>query len=245
MNSKTLSGDDRVPAYQRLADDLRAVIAAGELKPGDRAPSENQLAADYSLSAGTVRKALEVLVSEHVFERFQGRGTYVRRPSFDSSLFRFFRFKGPDGEVHVPESRILRRKTEPIPSYVSRALKVPEQTVGLSMSRLRLIENTPLVAEEIWLEYEPFKSFAKLPIEDIGSLLYPVYDQLCGKVVAKAEETLTVETASRQTASLLRVEKGTPIIVIDRIARGFDESPIEWRRSRGRADIFSYHTEIR
>ena len=245
MSSAALSGDDRIPAYQRLADLLRAQVIDGELKPGDRAPSENALAADYELSPGTVRKALDVLVAEGVFERYQGRGTFVRRPSFDTSLFRFFRFRGPDGAFRIPESRILRREIEPIPGHVAKMLEVPPSTAGLSMSRLRLHEGVPVVAEEIWLEHEPFRAFAELPESEIGALLYPVYDQLCGKLVAVAEETLTVETASKEVARLLRNDPGAPIIVIDRIARGYDRTPIEWRRSRGRADLFSYHTEIR
>ena len=245
VSVKSLSGDARIPAYQRLADQLRLEVTSGQLKPGDRAPSENELAADYRLSTGMVRKALDVLVAESLIERFQGRGTFVRRPRFDTSLLRFFRFKGPHGEFLIPESRILEREQKAIPSSVARALALSEGTRGLSISRLRLHEGMPVVAEEIWLELEPFAAFAQMPISHIGTLLYPVYDQLCGKLVAKANETLTVETASDRTAGLLRVDRGTPLIVIDRIARGYDGTPIEWRRSRGRADQFTYHTEIR
>lgn len=64
----------------------------------------------------------------------------------------------------------------------------------------------------------------------------------CG---ARADEQLTVEVADASTARLLRMKKGSPVIVIERIARGYDNSPIEWRRSRGRADLFTYQTEIR
>ncbi|MGF1525351.1 MAG: GntR family transcriptional regulator [Candidatus Competibacterales bacterium] len=245
MTVAALAGDDRIPIYQRLADTLRQAVIEGALKPGDRAPSENFLAEEYGLSPGTVRKALDVLVAEGVFERFQGKGTFVRRPNFDASLFRFFRFRGPDGEFRIPESRILRREIEPLPGHVAVALEAEEGTPGISMSRLRLHEGIPAVAEEIWLEYQPFRPFAHLPAEAIGALLYPVYDAQCGKLVARAEETLTVEAASPEVARLLRVEPGTPIIVIDRIAKGYDNKPIEWRRSRGRADQFTYHTEIR
>ncbi|WP_350334428.1 GntR family transcriptional regulator [Coralliovum pocilloporae] len=245
MSKLALSGDGRIPIYQRLADTMRQAVIDGELKPGDRAPSENFLSDEYGLAPGTVRKALDVLVTEGVFERFQGKGTFVRRPSFDTSLFRFFRFRGADGEFRIPESRILRREVEPIPGHVSAALEVSEGTPGISMSRLRLHEGTPAVAEEIWLEHEPFEAFADMPAEDIGALLYPVYDATCGKRVARAEETLTVEAASPEIARLLRVDAGTPIIVIDRIAKGYDNRPIEWRRSRGRADQFTYYTEIR
>jgi GntR family transcriptional regulator len=245
MTASALTGDDRIPIYQRLADTLRRSVIDGGLKPGDRAPSENVLAEEFGLAPGTVRKALDVLVTEGVFERFQGKGTFVRQPSFDTSLMRFFRFRGPDGKFTVPESRILRREIEPMPSHVALALELPPATPGISMSRLRLHEGVPVVAEEIWLEHEPFKAFADLPAEDIGALIYPVYDTLCQKRVARAEEALTVEAAAPEIARLLRVSPGEPIVVIDRLAKGYDNKPIEWRRSRGRADQFHYHTEIR
>ena len=244
MADALLSGDERIPAYQRLADQLRQSIIDGSLKPGDRAPSENSLARDYGLAPGTVRNALDVLVGEGVFERFQGKGTFVRRSSFDKSLFRFFRFRGHGGLSNVPESRILRRDIEPMPEYVSSALEVPVGTTGISMSRLRLHEETPVLAEEIWLEREPFEAFAELPAREIGNLLYPVYDETCGKLVARANETLTVEAAAPEIARILRIETGTPVVVIDRTAKGYDNKPLEWRRSRGRADQFTYHTEI-
>ena len=236
-----MSGDERIPLYQRLADEIRQSVVDGTFKPGDRAPSETILAERHNLAPGTVRKALDVLVTEGVLERFQGKGTFVRRPSFDRSLFRFFRFKGPDGAFSVLESRILRREIEPIPDYIANALNVPPGTDGISISRLRLHQGIPVVAEEIWLAFEPFRAFAAMQNSQIGELLYPVY----GKLVAQAEETLTAEAASPETSRLLRIARGTPVIVIDRIAKGYDSAPLEWRRSRGRANQFTYQTEIR
>lgn len=245
LQSIDMSGDDRLPVYQRLADALRQLITDGELKPGDRAPSENSLAEEFGLAPGTVRSALDVLVAERVLERFQGKGTFVRRPSFDTSLFRFFRFRDSKGEIAVPESRILRRQVEPMPGHVAAALELPKGSEGVSLSRLRLHAGTPVLSEEIWLDHKRFEAFATMPLEQIGDLLYPVYDKMCNQLVARADETLTVESAKVKIARLLRVEKGAPIIVIERVAKGYDNKPIEWRRSRGRADQFSYHTEIR
>jgi GntR family transcriptional regulator len=64
-------------------------------------------------------------------------------------------------------------------------------------------------------------------------------------VVVSADETLTVELATRMQARLLKLEAGAPLIVIERLALDLERRPIEWRRSRGPADRFRYHAEIR
>jgi len=56
---------------------------------------------------------------------------------------------------------------------------------------------------------------------------------------------LTVEIAGAMQARLLGREPGEPVIVIERLAFDPERRPIEWRRSRGPADRFRYHAEIR
>ncbi|MET5012558.1 GntR family transcriptional regulator, partial [Burkholderia pseudomallei] len=79
----------------------------------------------YDVAIGTVRKAVDLLVADGMLERYQGRGTFVRRASFDSTLFRFFRFQGRHGERRIPESPILRREVVEAPSAVAAALQIP------------------------------------------------------------------------------------------------------------------------
>ena len=244
-SKKALIGDDRLPLYQRLADTLRERIAERVYRPGDPFPSENDLAAEYKVAPGTVRQALGQLTREGILERFHGTGTFVRRPGFDRSLFRFFRFRADSGESVIPESRILKRRIEPAPSHIARRLDMAEGADAINLSRLRVIDDTPVLAEEIWLPARPFSRFMEVPLEAVGALLYPVYDEVCGQLVAKAEETLTAEAAKPEHARLLRLQSATPLIVIERLAKDCKGAPLEWRRSRGRADQFFYQTEIR
>ncbi len=237
--------DNRLPRYQRLRDELAAQIAERRWRPGEAIPTEQELARSYDVAVGTVRKAVDVLVAEGMLERFQGRGTFVRRVSFDGSLFRFFRFQSRLGERRIPSSRILKREVLEAPSAVSSALQIAPNAKVIRMSRLRIIDDAPILAEEIWLPYEPFAAFAGLDVAGIGDLLYPVYEAQCGQVVASASETLTVETVDPMHARLLRIERGAPVVVIERLALGYDRRPLEWRRSRGPASEFLYQVEIR
>lgn len=245
MTARILDADERLPLYQRLADALRHQVVAGHWRPGDRLPSENELAEQYTLAAGTVRQALSQLVSEGILERQHGRGTFVRRPSFDQSLFRFYRFRTASGETSIPESRILTMRREKTPEYVASQLAVATGSDAINIQRLRLVNDEPVLAEEIWLPADRFARLLELDRDQIGPLLYPVYDSVCGLTVAHAEETLTAELANKVVARLLRLEQPAPVIVIERIARAFDGSPLEWRRSRGNAKHFHYQTEIR
>lgn len=66
--------------YYLLAEFLKEKIAAGEVVPGDKLPSENELAETYSISRSTVRQALSVLQNEGLIERRQGSGSVVKEP---------------------------------------------------------------------------------------------------------------------------------------------------------------------
>ncbi|MBN3760599.1 GntR family transcriptional regulator [Burkholderia sp. Ac-20365] len=240
-----MPADDRLPRYQRLRDEMVALIAARHWRPGEAIPTEQALASSYDVAVGTVRKAVDLLVAEGLLERFQGRGTFVRRASFDSSLFRFFRFQTRQGERRVPESRILRREVVDAPSAVAAILQISSSARVIQMSRLRLIDGVPMLAEEIWLPYVRFAAFAQMDLNEVGDLLYPVYEAQCNQVVASATETLTVEAIGPLHARLLHIEPGTPAVVIERLAYGYDRQPLEWRRSRGPASEFIYQAEIR
>jgi DNA-binding GntR family transcriptional regulator len=150
------------------------------------------------------------LVSEGILERQQGRGTFIRRPQFQSSLFRFFRFQSVSGERQVPESRILSIEPVSAPSAVSHALGLPLDAPVIRMIRLRLLDAQPVLAEEIWLPQVQFQTLLEIDLSKQGPLLYPIYEELCGQVVAYAEETLTAEAISEVHARLLQVPGQQP-----------------------------------
>jgi GntR family transcriptional regulator len=240
-----LPSDERLPLYQRLRDQLAEQIANNRWRPGEAIPTEAALSSEYCLSTGTVRKAIDMLVAENILERQQGRGTYIRRPQFESSLFRFFRFQTAAGERKVPQSRILSIEPMSAPSAVSQALGLIPDAPVIRIIRLRLLDAQPVLAEEIWLPRVQFQALLDIDMNSQGPLLYPIYEELCGQVVAYAEESLTADAVSEVHARLLQIPAHSPVVVIERLARNYAGQPLEWRRSRGHASHFRYSVEIR
>ncbi len=66
-----------VPAYERIADDLRRRIDAEEFSPNGRLPPEPQLMEHYAASSTTVRNAVKTLATAGLVETRHGAGTFV------------------------------------------------------------------------------------------------------------------------------------------------------------------------
>jgi DNA-binding FadR family transcriptional regulator len=65
------------PLAQRVVAGLKDKILAGDLPPGTRVPSENELIEEYAVSRTVVREAVTLLRAEGLVETFQGRGSFV------------------------------------------------------------------------------------------------------------------------------------------------------------------------
>ncbi|WP_110670122.1 GntR family transcriptional regulator [Salinicola halophilus] len=244
MERTGLKMDTRLPLYQRLRDDMLAKIAAGEWTPGRAIPTETELTKHYGVAVGTLRKAVDTLVQNGLMERSQGRGTFIRRPNFEGSLFRFFRQLDEKGERRIPEGRVLARESLPAPANVAAALDLEEESEAIRLERVRELDGKRIYYEEIWLPAAPFAALMEVEPADFGNLLYPFYESHCGQLVGSADETLTIVKASSATAEGLGVPEGEAVVQIERLALGYDGTPLEYRRSRGDAETFRYRVTI-
>jgi DNA-binding FadR family transcriptional regulator len=77
------NGDTPTTAYDRLASSIREQILSGELRPGDRLPTEPELSNHYHVSRNTAREALRALASQGLLAVKRGvrGGTFVSAPS--------------------------------------------------------------------------------------------------------------------------------------------------------------------
>src|ERR1700722_1346415 len=76
-----LQGESHIPLYVQLCDQLRALVHAGELRPGDRIPASRELAQHLGVHRTTVANAYAELESEGLIQGHVGRGTFIRANS--------------------------------------------------------------------------------------------------------------------------------------------------------------------
>lgn len=216
------------PLHLQLREILIRRIADGEWRAGDAIPNEIDLAREFGLSAGTVRKALDWMESAQLVSRQQGRGTFVRDQTSSEALTRFSSFRNVHGSL--------------IDDRVADAVCSSGEASASEAAHLRLnaldivhrIEQTRLVGGETFA-YEylvlPAALFPKMDaltsgVRSIGETAFAN-----GLLLSSGREKVTIGGASSAAATRLGVDEGAPVLVLDRVIESIDGRPAEWRRS--------------
>jgi GntR family transcriptional regulator len=139
------------PLYQQIKALILGSLQAGEWKPGEAIPSENDLATRFKVSQGTVRKAIDELANENLLVRRQGKGTFVATHHEDRVHFRFLRLVPDNGEPHYPKTTILDCKRLRAPAEIARLLDLKTGDAVIQIERILHFSGEATVYEEIWL----------------------------------------------------------------------------------------------
>ena len=218
-----------IPLYQRVHDAVMACIVSGDLAPGAMLPSEFDLAAQYSVSQGTARKAISKLEQSGLVERHQGKGTFVATTTPETSLFHFFRLRHDDGSQAIPQplSESVRRRAAN--AKEAQVLGLQSRGAVFEIARVRCIKETPVCYETSVLNADLFPG-----LKDRGSLpnaLYPLYQRSYGVTIVRADEQLRALEATSSVANMLAVDEGAPVLEVERRALDIVGRVVELRFS--------------
>jgi GntR family transcriptional regulator len=85
MNILITNKDSR-PIYEQISARIKQAIINGDLKEGDAIPSMRFLAKDLRISVITTKRAYEDLEREGFIESYVGKGSFVKKQSFDLAV---------------------------------------------------------------------------------------------------------------------------------------------------------------
>jgi len=224
-----LVAESSIPLYNQLGRFLRRFIEQVELEPGDRFPSEEQIAAQFGVSRPTANRAVQELISQGWLERERGRGTFVRNQhivdlallSENLSLTEQF---PRDAELRTDfiERRILKDRES-----VAHVLGLPTEASILFIRRLRFVDEHPVMVCDAYLAAERFPDLDRKML--VRGSLYATLEEKYGFTIQRSERRVEAEDVVDQAvAELLQVPLFSPILLLSGLTfvEG-EERPIE------------------
>ena len=210
---------------------IERALEAGEWAPGEAIPSELDLAARFRVSQGTVRKAIQSLAAENLLVRRQGKGTFVATHTEEkASNFRFLRIRRDDGKPEYPKSRLIDLRRARASADAARLLALKTGDPVFVLRRVLEYGGVPTVLDEISLPAALFRGLTRERCAAYPGSMYGFFETEFGVRMLRAEERLHAVAADPESASLLRVAAGTPLLAVDRVAYTYGERPVEVRR---------------
>ncbi|NMG49466.1 UTRA domain-containing protein [Azoarcus communis] len=218
------------PLYRQIKTLILQALEAGEWLPGQAIPSEQELAARFSVSQGTVRKAIDEMAADNLLVRKQGKGTYVASHNDPRALFRFLRLVPMDGDLSHPQSVPLDCWRAKAGQEASRMLGIELGAPIIILRRLLRFAQKPVVIDEIYLPGEVFPGLSFEMLQGWNGSLYSLFETRFGLRMIRAQERIRAVAADRSTAEALRVAEGTPLLSVERVTYTYGDKPVEWRR---------------
>lgn len=232
------------PLYQQIKALILGSLQAGEWKPGEAIPSENDLAARFKVSQGTVRKAIDELASENLLVRRQGKGTFVATHHEDRVHFRFLRLVPDNGEPHYPKSKILDCKRLRAPAEIAKLLDLKAGDAVVQIERILFFSEEATVYEEIWLPGITFKGLTTERLVDWRGPMYALFETEFATHMVRATERLRAVAADELSAKHLGIEIGTPLLAVERVSFTYGERPVEVRKAVYLTSTHHYLNEL-
>ena len=231
------------PLYQQVYDEIVKRLSSGYWKAGDSLPSEFGLADELGVSQGTVRKALNQLVTENILRRRQGKGTYVAEHSNESSLYRFFRYREPGGESVIPETQIISVSKRQAKEREQRKLSLSDNIDVVEMVRLRFIHNKPAIFEKV---IQPLAVFPGIDqVAEIPNSLYAYYQEQYGISIVEVRDELHAVKLDREVADKLNLEESSAALMTERSSINIDGRVVEWSQAYCSTDNFVYSVTLK
>jgi GntR family transcriptional regulator len=231
--------DGPKPKHAQLRDILRR-MAEQELPPGSPIPSERDLAQQYGVSRITVRAAVGQLVAEGLLTRAKGRGTFTARRRMDVQLYleSFTDDMRRRGMTPATEVVACREETPSPEAAAALGLLPPEPACRLV--RVRLADGVPLAVERGW--YNP-RVVPDLDRHDLTASLYTLIADTYGVQLDHAAQTVWAEGADPDTAKLLGIRPGGPLLVFRRVSSSRGR-PVEDMTSWYRGDLYQVTMQL-
>ncbi|MEM7640896.1 MAG: phosphonate metabolism transcriptional regulator PhnF [Pseudomonadota bacterium] len=221
--------------WSTIAAALRGEIAGGARSPGDRLPTEAQLAARFGVNRHTVRRALAALVDEGLVRTKRGAGAFVAAVPTEYPLGARVRFRrSMEAAGRVPGKRVLSAETRAATRAEAEVLRLqPGETVHVT-DGIALADGAPVA---LFHSVYPAAWLPGLPdaLVEYGSVTKAL--AACGvEDYVRVSTRISAAAATPVEAGHLQVTAGAPLLVSEAVNADLEGMPVEHGVTRFAAD---------
>jgi GntR family transcriptional regulator, N-acetylglucosamine utilization regulator len=239
-----LNKDIPVPLYHQLKDVILKGILAGDWKPDQQLPTEDDLATRFRVSKITVRQALRDLAALGYVRREQGRGTFVQRPHLEqgprelTSFTEEMKRRGSQSMSRVLDQHIIA----PSPEVAARLRIRPHEQV-FQLRRVRIADKEPMAIQTAHIPVSLVPGIDTISFAGDVSL-YDVLQSRYGLRAVGGKETHFAALVRMDEAELLWAPAHTAAMHTERVTYLANARPLEFAQATTRGDRYSIELDL-
>ncbi|MCE6991991.1 GntR family transcriptional regulator [Dyadobacter sp. CY323] len=236
------------PKFQSISDTVIEKIKSGELQPGDKIPSENELIKNYNVSNTTARKSLLEIENKGWAKRIKGKGTFVLNRTVDHHLIRtlgsiYATRRGFHesllAEGFEPHNLVLEKTVleDGISSQIGGKHFIIDGPV-LKIHQLRYADDEIIKDEIKYISLRLCPKINRMPTE---ISYFKVYEDTYHLRIDEVKQTLGVEIMDPDSeTNNFELNQSTPMFILDSAVICKDEKVVEIERSYYRGDKYKF-----
>lgn len=214
---------------------ISAYLVSRALQPGDRLPTEREMCQMWSLNRSTLRSALARLERDGTLEIRQGSGIFVARPKFRRNLQNLKSFSEESQIQGLSlENRVLSFSLMECDKQFSRRFQVLLGTPLWKLSRLRILDGTPVAIETSFFLQNRFPDIDRFDFAETS--LFSLFENEYHAKPVRGEERVSITKITTEEADLLGILDGSPAFWIVSQTRDAQGELLEYCRTVARAD---------
>ena len=236
------------PKFITISEEIIEKIKDGELLPGDKVPSENELINDYKISNTTARKCLLEIESKGYARRIKGKGTFVLNRTVEHQLVRTLGSinstrrgfnEGIKAEGFTPKNIIIEKTilNEGISSEIVGKHYIMDGPV-LKIRQLRYADDILMKDETRYVSLKLCPRIDRLSTE---ISYFKTYEEEYKLKISDIKQTLGVDILEASSAqNNFEVDKQIPVFILDSAVLCDAEKVVEIERSFYRGDKYKF-----
>jgi GntR family transcriptional regulator len=236
------------PKFIKISEFIIDKIQSGELLPGDKVPSENELINKFGVSNTTARKSLQLIESKGYAQRIKGKGTFVLNKTEDHHLVRILGSidatrRGFDEGLKVegfhPKTVVLEKTVldHGVSTEISGKHYIMEGPV-LKVHQLRYADDLLLKDET---KYISIKLCPKINMLSTDLSYFKVYEDKYHHKISDIKQNLSaIILPPNDLSNNFEVRESLPVFVLDSVVMCQPAHVLELEKSLYRGDKYKF-----